>query len=85
MCALIAAIEKRPIQRMRKKTRQNRTRAFPDRGEALLASGPEGSDDKKTPATGDGSNPAFWAILFAASGAVLIGAVAYDRKREYNE
>ena len=58
---------------------------FSGSGGSSSASGPEGSDDKKTPATGDGSNPAFWAILFAASGAVLIGAVAYDRKREYNE
>ena len=70
---------------MRKKTRQNRTRAFPDRGEALLHRDLRDLMTKKTPATGDGSNPAFWAILFAASGAVLIGAVAYDRKREYNE
>ena len=45
----------------------------------------ENKDDIDSPKTGDDSNAALWFALLSASGAGMLAAAAYGRKRKYSK
>ena len=45
----------------------------------------ENKDDTDSPKTGDDSNAALWFALLSASGAGMLAAAAYGRKRKYSK